>query len=174
MPTTKPLLLLDVDGPLNPHAAKPTRRPDGYETHRLAPSGWTGKPLRVWLNPKHGPMLLAIVGVVDLVWATTWGQDANRMIGPEIGLPELPVIEVGRPSWMDRGPHIFKLEPAMKYVGSRACAWFDDDLTKADLEFAAARTAGGMPTLFLPIDPAVGIVQADVDRVAEWAREASP
>lgn len=35
------LLLLDVDGPLNPYAAKRTRRPDGYETYcRTRHGGW--------------------------------------------------------------------------------------------------------------------------------------
>ncbi len=31
----RPLLLIDVDGPLNPYAAPPHRRPDGYQTHRM-------------------------------------------------------------------------------------------------------------------------------------------
>jgi hypothetical protein len=47
-----PFLLLEVDGPLNPCAAKPSRRPVGYETHRARPSGWrlheARRPLRVW------------------------------------------------------------------------------------------------------------------------------
>ncbi|WP_367139226.1 MULTISPECIES: alpha/beta fold hydrolase [Streptomyces] len=29
-----------MDGPLNPYAAKPHRRPEGYETHRLLTPGW--------------------------------------------------------------------------------------------------------------------------------------
>lgn len=32
---SRPLLFLDVDGPLNPYAAKPTKRPDGYTTLRV-------------------------------------------------------------------------------------------------------------------------------------------
>jgi hypothetical protein len=36
----RPMLLIDVDGPLNPYAAKPTRRPHGYTTHRLSPPTW--------------------------------------------------------------------------------------------------------------------------------------
>lgn len=162
----KPLLLLDVDGPLNPYAAKPTRRPEGYETHRPTPAGWTN-PLRVWLNPQHGPMLLKLTGLVDLVWATTWVDDANAIIGPLIGLPVLPVIPVGRPQWP--GEHIWKLGAVVEYVAERAFAWFDDDFTPADLAWAAKRDADGSPTLFAPIDPRVGIVQSDVDQVAEWA-----
>jgi hypothetical protein len=31
----RPLLFLDVDGPLNPYAAQPERRPEGYTTIRV-------------------------------------------------------------------------------------------------------------------------------------------
>ena len=97
------LLLLDVDGPLNPYAAKSTRRPDGYVTYRRTPSGgWhTGrnarrfKGLRVWLNPEHGAQLLALAEEtgLELAWATTWQHEANDRIGPVLGLPALPVVE---------------------------------------------------------------------------------
>jgi hypothetical protein len=171
----KPLLLLDVDGPLNPFAAKPTQRPDGYETHRLSPAGWTAKPLRVWLNPKHGPMLLAIADMVDLVWATTWRDDANRIIAPLIGLPELPVIQVKQPGFGPPLAQIWKRDAVEEYADGRAFAWFDDDFVQpGDIEWAEKRTEAGLPTLLVPINPTVGIVQADVDRVADWAREASP
>lgn len=33
----KPYGFLDVDGPLNPYAAKLHRRPPGYATHRMKP-----------------------------------------------------------------------------------------------------------------------------------------
>lgn len=164
----KPYLLVDIDGVLNPFAAKPTQRPDGYDTHRLTPAGWR-EPLRVWLNPKHGPMLLALTDLVELAWATTWIEQANELIGPRIGLPELPVVPVMQPSWSDRGPHIWKLPAVKAYVGDRPFAWFDDDFTKADLAWAEERTAAGFPTLLLPISPRIGIVQGDVDRVAAWA-----
>jgi hypothetical protein len=51
-------LLLDVDGPLNPYAAKPFRRPPGYRTlRRTARGGWLAEPesrrtkgIRVWFR----------------------------------------------------------------------------------------------------------------------------
>ncbi|WP_156051330.1 hypothetical protein [Allokutzneria albata] len=102
-------LLLDVDGPLNPYAAKPSRRPDGYATFRLTDDGrWLRgregrrrKGIRVWLNPGHGTALLRVAAEADLalVWATTWEDEANTRIGPEIGLPPLPVI-----TFPDRDP----------------------------------------------------------------------
>ncbi|MFF7034033.1 MULTISPECIES: hypothetical protein [Streptomyces] len=84
----RPLLFLDVDGPLNPYAAKPERRPDGYTTLRVPRNDAhqddrghsSRRPLRVWLNPKHGRSLLQLG--FELCWATTWMDDANRWIGP--------------------------------------------------------------------------------------------
>ncbi|MFC5664552.1 hypothetical protein ACFP3U_16355 [Kitasatospora misakiensis] len=109
----RPLLLVDVDGPLNPYAAKPYRRPEGYLTHRLLTPRWEAaerrrlrayglpnkpvKPLRVWLNPDHGPALATLP--FDLVWATTWEAEANDFVAPLLGLPELPVI-----NWRDPRP----------------------------------------------------------------------
>src|SRR5665213_3690063 len=87
---SKPVILLDVDGPLNPFDAKPTKRPEGYLTHRYewkAPK--SGKPLRVWLNPLHGPLLDALGA--EIVWATAWEHEANTWIAPKIGLGEKDV-----------------------------------------------------------------------------------
>jgi hypothetical protein len=36
----RPMLLVDVDGPLNPYAAKPHRRPAGCTTHHLLTPRW--------------------------------------------------------------------------------------------------------------------------------------
>lgn len=179
----RPLLALDVDGPLNPYDAKATQRPDGYVTRRLHGSSftdskgrlWTKGGLRIWLNPAHGPMLLALAdaGLVELVWATTWEADANTLVGPVLGLPALPVIALPRPTpqqWPTG--RIWKRDAVERYAAGRALAWFDDDFVgPADFEWADKRTAAGTPTLLAPISPRIGIVQADVDAVADWARE---
>jgi hypothetical protein len=169
--TEKPLLLLDVDGVLNPFAAKPTKRPEGYETYRLTPAHtWGDKGMRVWLSPAHGPMLLALTGLVDLVWATAWEDEANTLIAPVIGLPELPVIEFPRRDSYPFG-QIFKRDDVEAYAGDRPFAWLDDDFEPGDHEWAAARTESGIPTLLLHISPRLGIRQEDVNQVAEWAAQ---
>lgn len=77
---TRPLLFLDVDGPLNPYAAKPEQRPaGGYTTLRVPQDGRASdenralssrhRLLRVWLNPEHGRDLLRLD--YELCWATT-------------------------------------------------------------------------------------------------------
>jgi hypothetical protein len=102
----RPLLLVDVDGPLNPYAAKPQHRPEGYETHRLLTPRWEAaerrrlavwgmphkrvKPLRVWLNPAHGRALARLP--FELAWATTWEEEANNFVAPVLGLPVLPFV----------------------------------------------------------------------------------
>lgn len=180
-----PLLFLDVDGPLNPFAAKPTRRPDGYQTHRMAPQPWMdaererlraegrpfkrAKPLRVWLNPAHGPALLDLP--VELVWATTWEQEANEWIGPVLGLPALPVVcwpqKSARPE-QESGGLFWKTKTLAAYAAGRPFAWVDDQITMADWRWCAARHPA--PTLLQPIDPARGLAVGDFAALGRWAR----
>lgn len=189
----KPKLLLDIDGVLNPYAAKPTRRPEGYETFRyirtgagarLAPRAerrqgkaleehWRTGGIRVWLNCAHGPMLTALTDVVDLVWATAWQDEANMLVGPVVGLPELPVIKFPRKEYYEFG-HIFKLGDVIEYVGDEPFAWLDDDFEPDDIAWAKARAADGIPTLFVQIDPAIGLRQEDLNWVEDWASRATP
>jgi hypothetical protein len=174
-PLLLPLLLLDVDGPLNPYAADDADLADGYQTHRLIPSDWS-VPIRVRLNPAHGPMLVALAGagLVELAWATTWNQDANSMIAPLIGLPELPVVPIPHPAMDAPRDRIWKRDPVEQFADGRPLAWFDDDFVMpGDARWAQERTAGGAATLLVPVEPRVGLVQGDVDRVSEWARQAA-
>lgn len=168
---SRPLLLLDVDGPLNPHEATPAERPAAYQRHALVPDGWTAeRPLWVWLNPEHGPLLLRFAAEhdVELVWATTWEHDANTMIAPLIGLPQLPVIE-----WPYEADDRWKFGPVLAYAGTRALAWLDDDFRRFPAEqewFQQERAARGALTLLHHVDPATGLVAADLDAVAAWLR----
>lgn len=165
----KPLLLVDVDGPLNPYRGKPSRRPEGYLTHRLTPKNWIGKPLRLWLNPEHGPMLtkFAAANNMELAWATTWEHEANTLIGPRIGLTEnWPVIEFAGDL---RVLTLWKFAAVRDYAVGRELVWFDDDFNsykQAKENFLQARA--GMRTCLHHVSPAVGLTQKDLDEVANW------
>lgn len=159
------LLLIDVDGPLNPYAAKPTRRPVGYTTYRLAPSGIAkNKPLRVWLNKDHGSMLTNFAAENDckLVWCTTWENEANTMIGPNIGLETLPVINFG---WK---AHQWKYNAVLDYCAGEQFVWLDDDFDKYKKERQWFEDNRKEPHLLQWIDPKLGLTTKDLDKTKEW------
>ncbi len=176
---SRPLLYLDVDGPLNPYAAKAHRRPEGYETHRLMPPSWIEgtdamghrpKPLRVWLNPSHGPALLALADRFDLWWATTWGHDANEYISPRIGLPELPVVEWSRGPRARPDGTFWKTAELVQHAAGRPFVWVDDDIGSRDREFVAYYHDNR--ALLHWVNPAVGLLAGDFEAIASWAADA--
>jgi hypothetical protein len=189
------LLLLDVDGPLNPYAAKRNLRPPGYATFRRTSYGaWLGgrnarrhKGLRVWLHPGHGAILRALAEEtgLELVWATTWLDEANTFIGPSVGLPELPVIHYPPADLQCEGDggHRWRRDGAWKwsgvaaYAAGRPLAWLDDD--HGYPHFARARGAfeherRNCPTLLCHVDPRSGLQTAHLDEIRSWAADLPP
>jgi hypothetical protein len=180
-PSSRPLLLVDVDGPLNPYAAKPHQRPQGYETHRLLTPRWEAaerarlaayglpnkrpKPLRVWLNPEHGPALAALP--FELVWATTWEGEANGYVSPILGLPHLPVIAWPSPRPQPEGKVFWKTPVITDWAAGRPFAWIDDEITEADRAWVTV--VHSSPALLHRIDPAVGLLPEDFAILATWA-----
>jgi hypothetical protein len=149
----RPLLLVDVDGVLNPWAAPAC--PDGYREYDFFPGE------RVLLAAGHGDLLRSLAADFRLVWATAWEHQANRLICPVLGLPELPVIE------FPQAPGPFRKLPAViAAVGSRECAWIDDEHSREHHDWARQRD---VPTLLADIDPAEGLTAATAARLARWA-----
>ncbi|MEU2132106.1 hypothetical protein [Streptomyces sp. NPDC018352] len=173
----RPLLFLDVDGPLNPYAAKPQKRPDGYTTLRVPwgrgiPMADRGlpvrrRPLRVWLNPEHGRSLLGLD--YELCWATTWMDDANRWIAPVLGLPELPFVDFGDALFQERpdGVH-WKTAPLVRYANGRPFAWVDDEQIDLDEAYVAAHHHA--PGLLHHVNPRIGLRGDDFRTLADFAR----
>ncbi|MEV8097363.1 hypothetical protein [Kitasatospora sp. NPDC085879] len=171
----RPLLLLDVDGPLNPYRAKPHRRPEGYLTHRVKPASWltrhpgtppaSVKPLRLWLNPDHGPALLALP--FRPVWCTTWTAEANEWIGPPIGLPELPFVPWPRMHHGDPDGLHWKTRYLTEWAAGRPFAWVDDEIEPQDTAWIAANHPA--PALTLRIDHRYGLRPDDFAVLAAWA-----
>jgi hypothetical protein len=153
MTSARPLFLIDVDGVLNPFAAR--RCPPGFSEHQL--DGY-----RVYLAAAHGEWLRGLAADFELAWATTWERKANLLIGPLLGLPLLPVISIGRD---DPGPS-WKLPSVDRFVGERPFAWVDDDLFSDARAWAKKRSA---PTLLLSADPAVGLTKAHVEKARRFA-----
>jgi hypothetical protein len=154
---TTPLLLMDVDGVLNPYPDCP----EGYEEFEFFPEDEV--PVR--LAAVHGGWLRELASLFTMVWATAWGQDANRLLSPHFGLPELPVIVL--PTGRFEGvPE--KLPAIDVFAGDRAMAWVDDIITEQALDWASQRAGR---TLLVEVDPAVGLTREIVDRLVAWALE---
>jgi hypothetical protein len=163
----KPLLLMDVDGPMNPFRAPwfVQRTPaDGYEFHELTPEG--EQTYSVALNPEHGVRLLELASIYDLVWASTWGADANRLIAPILGLPsDLPVISLPEPSVL-MSRRSWKVERIVEWVDHRPFAWFDDEINRPTRLWLAGQDTVG-PHLAHRVPAEVGLTDADFDVL--WA-----
>jgi hypothetical protein len=152
---SRPILLVDVDGVLNPWEAEFC--PHGYAEFEFFPGE------RVLLCPDHGELLKSLADSYELVWATAWEHNANRLICPVLGLPELPVVEF---PLSGRDLYFRKLPAVIEVVGDRPCAWIDDVHLPDHHEWARER---GVPTLIVDIDPAEGFTTAVAEQLARWA-----
>jgi hypothetical protein len=168
----RPLLMLDVDGPLNPFLASPADLGD-YTEHSMKPPSWIAQhdapaalvaPLTVWLNPGHGPALLELD--FELVWATTWVEDANEWIGPVLGLPELPYVSWPQPRPAGSLLH-WKTQSILDFAAGRPFAWVDDEIRAQDREWIEERYPAD--ALLHTVDASRGLRELDFQSLAEWA-----
>ena len=170
--THRPLVLVDIDGVLNAFHS------DGHGTHqRVAVAGG----YRVVLDTRHPGWFDALAEVAELRWATMWQAHAGPVFGAVAGLGhDWPHLDfdgayaagsryahrtgtgVGGYKW----PRILEAADT-----GRAMVWIDDDMIDAQLAWAAARHAGGAPTLFVRPDPADGFTEAEYAEVLAFARE---
>ena len=163
----RPLLLIDVDGVLNPF-----RRPGPEWVKTKCSAG--GRSYNMLLNPAHGPKLLDLAATVgcELVWATTWEHDANTEIGPKVGLPHLPVIEVDRDTqYLRRGGDIMPKTPHVAdWVKGRPFVWLDDDLTNLDEKYLREHEGVG-DFLVIHVDEQFGLTDGHLAEAAVWLTE---
>jgi hypothetical protein len=151
----RPYLLLDFDGPLNPHGAQGI--PPGYERHEIVEGerSWV-----VLLNQWHGVQLNALAEVFELVWVTSWEHGANRLLAPRLGLPELPVIVWPDRSVVRRGS--WKTPYIADWVGDRPFVWVDDEVGRDDQAYF------GDHQLVCRVDARTGLTAADFAAIREW------
>jgi hypothetical protein len=86
-----PIVFLDVDGKLIPFRSRPAESALAANHSLVSAGDASGNPLLDRLDPGDGRKLLALG--CRLAWATTWMADANDLVAPRLGLPELPVVD---------------------------------------------------------------------------------
>lgn len=160
--TDRPLLFLDVDGPLIPFGTPPTRHPDRPQSPQQVSSA-TANPLLARLNPEHGRRLSQLP--CDLIWATTWMADANEVIAPALGLPELPMVTWPDEDEQDSRLH-WKTRGLVDWAAGRPFVWVDDEITDADRVWVAAHHRG--QALLHRVDPRAGLADTDFAVIEQW------
>ncbi len=154
----KPLLALDVDGPIVLMGAQ-----EGDEVFEA----WAGE-IPVTIARQLPARLLRLSAAFQVVWSTSWGRKANLHIAPLVGLPAtLPVIEFDRFPRAKPG-ETRKLPGLQAWLKAAPAAIVDDEVGQDLLDWAARRT---VPTLVVEIDPRHGILDVHVERLLAFARE---
>lgn len=156
-----PAALVDVDGVLNRYLMRREEPPWRQRRIQIHPRG---PKYTCYLNEEHGPMLLEFAAETgaELIWGTTWEHDANRLIGPLIGLPELPVAPM--PPLRGLGDYRDKAEGFIPWLAGRPFIWLEDE----ESEKQAAGRLADWPHLVILVDPREGLRQHHLDEAAAW------
>lgn len=111
--------------------------------------------------------------ILDTRSATTWMGEANRWIGPRLGLPELADVDFGDALFRERpdGVH-WTTGPLVEYAGGRPFVRVDDEQSGRDEAYVAAHHGG--PGLLRHVDPRIGLRKDDFRVLGAFARPARP
>lgn len=135
-----------------------------HDLHESAHPVNATNPLLAGLDPEHGRRLAALP--CDLVWATTWMAEANEVLAPRLGLPQLPVVD-----WLegeDDGRRLhWKTRSLVQWAAGRRFVWVDDEITDADRMWVAAANHSA-PALLHRVDPRHGLSDEDYKAIAQW------
>lgn len=171
-----PYLLIDVDGVLIPFPNADGSTPATHTRYDVVPAGRSvDNPVTVWLEPDHGRLLRDIIrsGLFTPVWCTSWRQDAATLIGPLLGLPDLPYVDLPRPQITTSHPdgYLWKRDHVDGWLAHAPVVWIDDDFTDLDHEWALERTTRGAATLLIQPNPHLGLSPDHLTLAGAWARQ---
>lgn len=161
--TERALLFLDVDGTLLPYGGTPLPS---------TPAGWdewqsVSHPRLARLVPGHGARLLALP--CELVWATAWMHDANEVLAPLLGLPQLPVADLPDVPEEDGEAVLhWKTRPLVDMAAGRPFVWVDDEITEIDRKWVSAHHPGR--ALLHRVDSRTGLTDADFTTLDHWLK----
>ena len=117
-------------------------------------------------------VLAELAACYELAWVTAWEDNANLLLAPALGLPELPVVRFVHPGRdvSSRYARTWKLPSIERFAADQPLAWIDDDLHGDAYAWAAMRR---IPTKLLSTNPSIGIIDRDVRALLAFARRPS-
>ncbi|MBC7274098.1 MAG: hypothetical protein H5T76_36255 [Streptomyces sp.] len=161
------LLFLDIDGTLIPFGG-----PGPYPEYGAGGRAAGAHPLLRRVDPALGARLRGLG--CELVWATTWLDDANDLVAPWLGLPSLPVVQWPDPRPSEPGESYgwprsllhWKTPALVRWAAGRAFVWVDDEVGEVDRDWVAVHHPA--PALVHRVDHRYGVTGADLAVVEEW------
>lgn len=160
-----PIWLLDIDGVLNalkqddgtPHPHWPDMVRKGVSTsHSVVFDLTLSESVIAFINGHKA-------AGVDIRWATTWQEDANRFVAPAFGLPQLP----NGAEALGMSDYYYKERAALKAIdNNRPLIWTDDDAIR--LMVRAEIEQSGVPNLLIEPDPWFGLTPEHLDAIAAF------
>lgn len=167
MDIVKPYLFLDVDGVLNCIGGRGEDW-DDFEQYNMMPFG--RGPFRLYLSKTMCAELAALP--VEIIWLTTWCEEAPVLIAPAVGFPEYPVAGFGNDL---SGRKVSKqgcLEIWLEENGLRPFIWVDDD---AIPHYATADfTELGWQFLFIKPNQYEGLTKAHIEEIQKFLKNLEP
>lgn len=147
-------IFVDVDGVLNPFS-----KHEGFDTHLIPVSGVA---YNVYLNKEHGKWLtkLAEDTKSELVWGTTWQEEANDKISWRVGLPRLPYLTLKRER-LSESLGTTKARAARKHAEDSKFVYFDDEY---DIGYALEGTKG----LHVYVHPELGLTEDHINTARQY------
>lgn len=165
-------LYLDVDGCLNPDSRKRRHKwwPD-YKKFEYVVEFYNGdiKPIKIWLSLLMGAEIqrLAYECEVEVIWSTSWMNQANFTIAEEFGWDWLPVTRFDWHDWTDQN-NCGKINAISQDCGTAAIVIVDDNLGPLDEEWIEDRRADGLPTLGVKPYSTVGLVPQNLEDIESF------
>jgi len=160
----RPIVFLDVDGALLPFGDSVVP-PAALESVAQAD---TANPLLSRIDRRLGPLLTSLG--CELIWATTWMDDANEVISPLLGLPRLCVIKpLDDEDEQGANGLQWKTTPIVRAAAGRDFVWIDDVIGPTDRLWIEFEHPGA--ALLHKVNPAIGLTAPGLAEIADWLAE---
>ncbi len=107
----------------------------------------------------------------EIVWATSWLADANDVLAPLLGLPELRFVTWPDEDDEDERLH-WKTRGLVDWAAGRPFVWVDDEITEPDRAWVAAQHPDD--ALLRHVDARHGLTEADRAAIDDWLHRRTP